>query len=61
MTKFEQVGVNYQKMSTSKEDAMQKFEHSCDICACRGMRIDCDKCAIAVFNKLVVAIYDGEV
>ena len=58
MTKFEQVGINFQQTSRTKEEAMQRFEHSCNICCYRGMHIDCDKCGIAVCNKMVIATFE---
>ena len=47
MTKFEQVGVNMQYDSATKEMARKKFSRSCKCCCHKGMRIDCDRCAIA--------------
>ena len=48
MTKFEQVGINYQHEATTKEDANRSFKYSCDCCCNRGMHIKCDRCAIAL-------------
>ncbi len=58
MTKFEQVGVNMQYESATKEIAQQKFSRSCECCCNRGMRIDCDRCAIATVHQLVVASFE---
>ena len=58
MTKFEQVGVNMQYDSITKEEAQQKFSRSCDCCCNRGMRISCDICAIETAHKLVVATFE---
>ena len=55
MTKFEQVGVNYQMQCTSAQEAMSSFKHSFDICCCRGINIKCDYCTIASVHKMVVA------
>ena len=61
MTKFEQVGVNMQYDSATKEIAIKRFTRSCDCCCHRGMKIDCDKCAIDVAHKLMVASFESEV
>ena len=60
MTKFEQKGISYQHSALSKEDAIKSFQHSCDCCALRGMRIECDRCAIAVVHKLTIAIFEDK-
>lgn len=41
VTKFEQVGVNYQNDAASKHDAIKSFRYSCRVCCERGIRIDC--------------------
>ena len=55
MTKFEQIGVNFQNQAYTKEYAIKAFNTSCNICCTRGMRIDCDRCAIAQAHKLTLA------
>lgn len=60
MTKFEQVGINYQYDAATKEEAIRAFKHSCNCCCHRGMRIDCDHCAIAFNHNLVVASFEGK-
>lgn len=60
MTKFEQVGINYQHDAQTKEQARRSFNHSCNCCCNRGMRIDCDHCAIAVVHSHVIAILDSK-
>ena len=57
MTKFEQVGINYQLASCDKADANRSFRYSCDCCCTRGMHIDCDHCAIAQMHSLVIASF----
>ena len=59
MTKFEQVGINYQYAAPTKEDAQKAFQYSCQCCCNRGMRLDCDKCQIAFAHNLVVATFDS--
>ena len=58
MTKFEQVGVNFQYAAETKEQARRSFDYSCTCCCNRGMRIECDRCAIAVAHKNVIAAID---
>ena len=60
MTKFEQIGINIQLSATSKEDALKKFNHSCNLCCYKGMHIDCDHCAIAVTHNQLIAIFDDK-
>lgn len=57
MTHFEQVGVNYQYSAENKNQALKSFSHSCYCCCMKGMRIDCDRCAIAEAHKNVVACF----
>lgn len=59
MTKFEQVGVNYQYDAESKHQAQKSFTYSCNCCCAKGMRIDCDKCAIAQAHYLAIACFDS--
>lgn len=58
MTKFEQVGVNMQYDTTTKEEAKRKFARSCECCCNRGMCIECDRCAIATVHQLVIASFE---
>ena len=58
MTKFEQIGINYQYEADSKEKANKSFDYSCKVCCNRGMHLECDKCAIAVVHNLVIASFD---
>lgn len=39
MTKFEQIGVNYQYEAADKASANRSFAYSCKCCCQRGMRI----------------------
>lgn len=58
MTKFEQVGINYQYDATTIKEATRSFQISCNIC-CHKMRAcynDCDHCAIAQTHNMVVAL-----
>lgn len=58
MTKFEQVGINHQYDATTKEQALKSFNHSCYCCCMKGMRIECDRCAIAEAHSNVVACFE---
>jgi hypothetical protein len=60
MTKFEQVGVNYQNDAESKEQANRSFRYSCECCCTRGLRIECDRCAIAVAHNLTIAAFENK-
>lgn len=56
MTKFEQVGINYQYDAVTKEQAIRSFHYSCN----KGMHIDCDHCAISCTHAMIVAIFDSK-
>lgn len=60
MTKFEQVGVNYQYDATSIKEANKSFEYSCNCCCSKGIRLSCDKCAIAHTHALIVAYFNDK-
>lgn len=57
MTKFEQVGVNYQYDAMTIAEANRSFKYSCDCCCNKGVQISCDKCAIAQAHSLIVSIF----
>ena len=59
MTKFEQVGVNLQYDSPTKEVAQEKFSRSCECCCNKGMHIECNTCAIETAHKLVMASFEN--
>ena len=58
MTKFESIGVSRQNAASSKQMAIVEFQNSCRICCNRGIRIDCDRCAIANTHSLNLAAFD---
>ena len=58
MRKFEQVGVNFQYNATNKAEARKAFSYSCNCCCNKGMRIDCDHCAISHVHSMVMAYFD---
>ena len=58
MNKFEQRGINFQYDAATKEQAQKSFQYSCDCCCNKGMRIDCDHCAINHTHKMVVAYFE---
>lgn len=61
MTGFERRGCEFQMDSRTVSEARKNFAYSCDVCCSRGVRISCDRCAIAVTHKNVVAaIRDAE-
>ena len=57
MTKFEQIGVNYQLDCSSAAEARKCFKLSCRSCCNRGMRIECDRCAISQAHDSIVAAF----
>lgn len=57
MTKFEQIGVNNLMSTTNKFDLQKGFNWSCNCCCTKGLRINCDRCAIAYNYKLLMAYY----
>ena len=59
MTKFEQVGINMQYDSQTKEVAIKKFSRSCECCCNKGMNIECDRCSIATVHQLVIASFEN--
>ena len=58
MQKFEQVGVTFQYNATNKAEARKAFSYSCNCCCNKGMRIDCDHCAISHVHSMVMAYFD---
>lgn len=58
MTKFEQVGVNMQYDSETKEMAQRKFSRSCECCCSKGLHIKCDRCSIATAHQLIMASFE---
>lgn len=53
MTKFEQVGINFQYDASTKEQAIKSFNISCNICCCKG------GCTIAEAHSLIMACFDA--
>jgi len=58
VTKFEQVGVSFQNDATNKREANRSFQYSCRVCCERGIRIECDRCAIAAVHAANIAAFD---
>ena len=58
MTKFEQVGINMQYDSATKEIARHKFSRSCECCCNKGIRLECDRCSISTVHQLVIASFE---
>lgn len=61
MTKFEQTGINLQYKAETKKEAQRAFAYSCDCCCNKGMRLDCDTCAISHTHSMVVAFFESGV
>lgn len=60
MTKFETIGVSYQYEAANSYQATKSFQHSCNCCCAKGMKIECDSCAIAHAHSLVMAYFDDK-
>lgn len=61
MTGFERKGCELQMACESVHQAVKTFEYSCNVCCTKGVRITCDRCAIATIHESVVAaIKDAE-
>lgn len=58
MTKFETVGVSFQNQAINKNQAIRSFQYSCNCCCTRGMKIDCDYCAINHAHQSTIALLD---
>lgn len=61
MTRFEEIGVDIQYSSYNKKQAERSFVKSCEMCCTKGIRIDCEKCAIACAHKAVIEAFDSKV
>lgn len=60
MLKFEQIGVNYQYDANNIHEANKAFKYSCECCCSKGIRLECDRCKIAVVHNLVVAYFNDK-
>lgn len=58
MTAFETKGVELQRDSSSGFQARKRFENSCNICCTRGIRIECDRCAIKVAHETFMGVLE---
>ena len=58
MTKFEQVGINYQYDADTPQRAKRAFQHSCTCCCNKGIHLECDRCNIATVHNIVMAYFD---
>lgn len=56
MTRFEEIGAELQGECTSIDQAVRTMEYSCRLCATKGMRIRCDRCAISVAHEQVCTL-----
>ena len=57
MTKFETRGCEMQYIARDIEDANRRFDNSCRICCERGIRLDCDYCAIRATHEMLIAYF----
>lgn len=57
MTAFESKGVDIQTSCRNKFQAEKCFEHSCELCCNKGLRIRCDSCAIKCAHERVIGAF----
>ena len=59
MTKFETIGIDFQKESGSKSEAAYRMSVSCDICSKKGMVIKggCSGCSIRAAHNMVMEAF----
>lgn len=57
MTKFEHIGIEFQYDAACAADARKSFGYSCNICCARGIRIECDRCAIRATHEMTMAYF----
>ena len=56
MTRFEQIGVELQSGCRTIDQAAKTFNYSCTLCVTRGVKVLCDRCAIAIAHQQVCAL-----
>lgn len=56
MTRFEEIGAQLQGDCTSIDQAVKTMNYSCSLCATKGVKVQCSKCAIAVAHEQVCTI-----
>jgi hypothetical protein len=55
MIKFEKVGAELQREAETAKRAIQCFEHSCQVCASRGLALDCEDCGVRIAHEIAMA------
>ena len=50
---FESIGVSRQYSALNAKEADRQFSNSCKICCNKGIKLDCDRCAINYTHNLV--------
>lgn len=55
MIGFERKGCELQMACETVHQAIKTFEYSCNVCCTRGVRLTCERCAIAATHENVVA------
>lgn len=58
MTAFEAKGIELQETALTRSQAQSRFEYSCKLCCTRGLRLDCDSCAIKCAHEVVDDAFD---
>lgn len=57
MTRFESEGVRRQQESLSAFEAKARFQHSCKLCAERGLGGDCSKCPVNAAHGFAIETF----
>lgn len=60
MTKFETIGVNRQFDANNIKEADRSFTYSCKCCCEKGIKLECDKCAINYTHDLICAYFNDK-
>ena len=58
MTFFEQRGVQLQQECETHRELNHRFSYSCCLCCAKGLKIDCDRCAIALAHTQMQGVID---
>lgn len=57
MTNFERIGVELQQDCESAYEAKRTFSYSCRLCNLKGLRIECDRCAIRYNHNMMLGVF----
>ncbi|MCM1440027.1 MAG: hypothetical protein NC131_12625 [Roseburia sp.] len=60
MSKFETIGVQNLEDCVTKQELRKAHQRSCRCCCKRGMKLDCEHCAIDCVYHQIMAIMDDQ-